>query len=60
MTLLRAQAKREAQLAQDQADPEAKLKRAVESAQQRMKKLQVKLVAAKDSGDPNVNILKPD
>ena len=54
----RAQAKREAQLAQDQSDPEAKLKRALESAQQRLEKLQVKLAAAKDSDDPNVNILE--
>lgn len=54
----RAQAKREAQLAQDQSDPEAKLRRALESAQQRLEKLQVKLAAAKDSDDPNVNILE--
>lgn len=54
----RAQAKREAQLEQDQADPEAKLTRAVENAQQRLEKLHIKFSEAKKNNDKNITIIE--
>ena len=54
----RAVAKRAAQQAEDAANPESKLIRAVESAQQRVTKSQARVVDAEASQDPNLAILK--
>lgn len=54
----RAVAKRAAQQAEDAANPESKLIRAVESAQQRVTKSQARVADAEASQDPNLAILK--